>query len=646
MKSFKSVFVIFSFLFSIGLFAQNPGLSWIQILSSKGKIHSHGFLVDSSASIYHAVTFDQPIFIPEIGDTIFNHGLADGLILKMNRYGQMVDIWHFSNNGHLSITDFIFRNQNIVICGSFQDSLFIINGNGKQFLLSSSMPLSAFIIEISRFGEVIIANQPYPNLKYASINKIHFSSSNFIKAMFASDSTSKLIQNIIEVEKQNQNLLFPLLSTTKHSLLGIIEYKNNICFYGSFIDSLSLVNTSISSKAGRDAYVGFINSDNHSVTLKSFNSHQNAEVVDAAVYNDQLWLAINYSDSLFLPNGDTLVSFGGTETLLAAFNDSLILVHQIQLKGILSERTDKLYVQDSIMYLFTNISSPVIEAHVNGCLVSTFRQDNIKGNAALFAISKERNPELIWMTQHDWTTKITGLWRPSLNETIISGSFTDKLTIDSTIYLSNGFGDAFLFRIYDDCINKFKSTTQFLYVCNGDSLMLSHVGITPDGYAFVDTGIKDNLYISKDISLSFRHLLDCGCLATDTVVIVFTDNDLYSPQNFSNQNSIFLSNSKKVIPIKHTGSCIKQDLSVRIFPNPFQHFTTIEFWSPNNVSLTYSIQSVNGKILRHENNLSFASGLNRFNPDSRGLSSGIYFLIVVMKIGEHIYQHQFKLIKQ
>ncbi len=76
--------------------------------------------------------------------------------------------------------------------------------------------------------------------------------------------------------------------------------------------------------------------------------------------------------------------------------------------------------------------------------------------------------------------------------------------------------------------------------------------------------------------------------------------------------------------------------SLKVFPNPFQAKTTVEFSLKNNTELNIQLMDVNGRNITLANRQEFQSGINRFEVDGTNLNPGIYFLRLQSAEGQKV----------
>lgn len=639
--------VLFFGLFQQLIQGQQTGLSWMNIFGSKGNDHSPGFIYHQTGYYILAIGFDQALCLPGTNDTIWPKGQSDGLLIKVDDNGQIIDKWQLMNKGHLTITAIVQSDQNIAVAGSFQDSLFLHSNNGPQFLLNTQNYLSPFIIELTTDGTVIQAMNPYEDARYASTNYLWQSESALAAASFATIDSSNVLYNFIDLFHISGNKQIQLQSNTTHTVLGTCSFGDKTVFFGAFNDTLILGNDSLIAKAGKDAYFGLADQDGSIGFLGSFGSLQHAEAIAAASFENLLWVGVNFSDTLYLPNADTLVSVGSNDCLIAAFNDSLDLVHKIHIQGVFAERVDKLFVQDNKLYIFTNVASPVISGFVNETLNTQIEQDNVLGNAALFELDQNLQLNFLWMAQHDWTTKITGLRKAGPDETIIAGLFTEQLTIDSILYTSAGNADAFLLKISDQCISTMKSSLHYVSFCPGDSIFIPHLNVDQEGNFVYTSGYSGGLYIFEPTSISLQTTLDCGCNASDSIIFMHTDPANSELSATQNKSVLFLPNTKIQLSLKYCGDCsLNEHFTLSASPNPFLKQTNVSISLPQDGKVSFSVMRMDGTIITQQTEMKLNAGMHFYPVNLDHLPAGTYMLHVFYSYGSVSGIKTMKLINQ
>jgi len=77
----------------------------------------------------------------------------------------------------------------------------------------------------------------------------------------------------------------------------------------------------------------------------------------------------------------------------------------------------------------------------------------------------------------------------------------------------------------------------------------------------------------------------------------------------------------EVVKIKNNN----QELDIKVFPNPFQEYVSLQYYSRNEDMLIAYFLSINGAII-NEKNFKLLPGLNNFNFETKGLTKGTYIL--------------------
>jgi hypothetical protein len=647
-SSYKYLILVSGFCLFVSLLnAQPTGLSWINLFGSKGIERSPGFVYHHSGSLFLAVVFDQKMVLPQSHDTITPKGNTDGLIIKLNQMGTILETWQLSNRGHLTITGLSATESGIVITGNFQDSLFVHKSNASQFLLKTDKVLGAFVLEMSASGDIASASNPFTDALYASTNHLASESGSNLFASVAIDDSVAALRNFIDSYSASFSKRNMLHYSALQSVLGVCHFNEKAAYYGAFKDTLVLGNDSLVSRSGKDAYIGVLDADRNFERLLSFGSLQHAEAMSAVSFNSLLWVAVNFSDSLFLPNGDTVTSGGSNDCLIAAFNNEFVLTTKIQLSGQLAERVDKLFVQDQTLYVFANISSPNVMIYLNDSLCASYPQNNLYGNAALFSVDTTNNVNLIWKTQHDWTSKIISLRKAGPSETIISGLFTDQLSVDSIQYQSMGGTDVFILKLEDNCINSLKSAIYHIQVCEGDSLFIPHLIANQDGSYRYDPSNAAGIFVHQTSGLLIKHILDCGCNASDSLVFVFGRPSDMLKSGFSKQNSVYLANTKIQLLYNYCGECASQyGFTVQALPNPFKQNVSLKVSMPEAGKLSYKIFGTDGAVLALPVVHKLSHGSHDIELFIKHLKPGTYILQLSCTTSTITETHYLKLIKQ
>jgi len=628
--------------------AQQSGLAWLKLLGSSGIEHSPGFVAHPNGDYYLALTFNAPIVLPSSTDTLQPMGGEDGLLARYTAEGSLVATIQLASKGHVSITDLVLHNNNIVLSGGFQDSLILIKEGNEQLALHTEQYLNGYLLEFSPNAQLIRAVNPMEDAVYAAVNHLGSNSGGLFAAAYMQSDTSAQIKNVMLGWDDQQTSLTLMKPASTHKILGINPYRQtDKVFYGTFRDTLVYGQDTLIAKAGTDACLGVLDELDQPLALLGFGSYQNTEAIAATQYLNHLWVAINFSDTLFLPNHDTIVSSGSNDILIAGFDSLMNLNHQFRITGVFAENADELFVQGNEMFVFSNVASPVIRIYHNDSLQLEVNQNNMHGNATLFSINNLLQSNFVWMTQHDWSSSITGLHKFNSTETIISGVFTDKLIIDSLQYDAIGNSDVFFLRVSDACISKFKSNYLTIPFCEGDSVYLPHLQRNDQGGYDYNPALEHGIYITQPTGIMMENWLECGCLAKDSIVFMFADDLEQKMMTSHNKSQIYLANTQINLTIDYCGECaIQQLLTADISPNPFKHNSNLNISVSESGVLSYTLYSSLGVPLSQVVGRQIEPGTYHFNLPLHTHTSGTY-LVKVLFIGkEHSLKREIKLIKR
>lgn len=649
MKSnFKYLILLGGFCLFVSLLnAQPTGLSWINLFGSKGIERSPGFVYHHSGNMFLAVVFDQKMVLPQSNDTVTPKGNADGLIVKLNQMGTILETWQLSNTGHLTITGLSATETGIMITGNFQDSLFFHKNNASQFLLKTDKILGAFVLELTASGDIVTASNPFSEALYASSNHLASENGSNLLASVAIDDSVAALRNFIDSYSATFSKRNLLHYNALQSVMGVCHFNEKALYYGAFSDTLVLGNDTLISRAGKDAYVGVLDADRNFERVMSFASYQHAETVSAVSFNGLFWVAVNFSDSLFLPNGDTVTSGGSNDCLIAAFTNDYAITTKIQISGQLAEKATKLFVQDETLYVFANISSPNVLLYLNDSLTATYPQNNLYGNAALFSVDTTNNLSLVWTTEHDWTSKIIAIRKAGPAETIISGLFTDQLKVDSVDYPSIGGTDLFILKIEDACINSLKTSIHYIQVCEGDSIFIPKLVANANGTYRYEPSVDSGVFIYKAGGLRISHILDCGCHASDSLVFVFGSPSQQLKSAIVQQNSIYLANTQLQLIYDYCGNCaIQTTFAVQAMPNPFKDILSLKIDMAEAGKVLYSVYGSDGTLLIAPVEHKLSPGSNDIKLYVKHLKPGTYILQLSCITSQITDTQYIKLIKQ
>ncbi|MDA3942484.1 MAG: T9SS type A sorting domain-containing protein [Bacteroidetes bacterium] len=641
--------VLFSFtLAPLSADAQQSGLAWLRLLGSSGIEHSPGFVAHANGDYYLALTFSAPLLLPGSTDTLSPQGSEDGLLARYNAQGALVSAVQMASKGHVSITDLVLHNNKLVLSGGFQDSLILIADGSQQLALFTDHYLNGYLLEFNADIELIRAVNPMDDAVYATVNHLSSSSGGLFATAYMQSDTSSQINNVMLEWNDQQINLSQLKPAGMHKILGVSPYRHtDKVFYGTYRDTLVYGQDTLIAKAGTDACLGVLDQLDQPVALLGFESYQNAEAIAAARYLDHLWVAVNFSDTLFLPNQDTIVSAGSNDLLIAGFDSLMNLNHQFRITGVFAEYADELFVQGNEMFVFSNVASPVIRIYHNDTLQLEVNQSNMHGNAALFSINDMLQSSFVWITQHDWSSSITGLHKLNSTETIISGVFTDELVIDSLQFDAVGNSDVFFLRVSDACISKFKSQYLTIPFCEGDSVYLPHLTKNDQGGYFFDPELEQGVYITQPTGIVLENRLECGCLASDSIVFLFAGDAQQSQLTINRKSQIYLANTQIELTVDYCGECMIQHmLSAEISPNPFKHKSNLNISVSEAGVLSYVLFTSLGVPISQVIEKRIETGTYHFELPLHTQPPGTYLVKVLFAGEEHSLQREIKLIKQ
>jgi hypothetical protein len=628
--------------------AQQSGLAWLKLLGSSGIEHSPGFVAHPNGDYYLALTFNAPIVLPGSTDTLQPMGGEDGLLVRYTAEGSLVTAVQLASKGHVSITDLVLHNNKLVLSGGFQDSLILIADGSQQLALFTDHYLNGYLLEFNADIELIRAVNPMDDAVYATVNHLSSSSGGLFAAAYMQSDTSAQIKNVMLGWDDQQTSLTLMKPASIHKILGINPYRQtDKVFYGTYRDTLVYGQDTLFAKAGTDACVGVLDELDQPMALLGFESYQNTEAIAATQYLNHLWVAINFSDTLFLPNHDTIVSSGSNDILIAGFDTLMNLNHQFRITGVFAENADELFVQGDEMFVFSNVASPVIRIYHNDSLQLEVNQNNMHGNATLFSINNLLQSNFVWMTQHDWSSSITGLHKFNSTETIISGVFTDQLIIDSLQYDAIGNSDVFFLRVSDACISKFKSNYLTIPFCEGDSIYLPHLQRNDQGGYDYNPALEQGIYITQPTGIMMKNWLECGCLAKDSIVFMFADDLEQKMMASQNKSQIYLANTQIELTVDYCGECVIQHLlTAELSPNPFKHKSNLNISVSEAGVLSYVLFTSLGVPISQVIEMRIETGTYHFELPLHTQPLGTYLVKVLFVGEEHSLQREIKLIKQ
>jgi hypothetical protein len=634
-------------------FSQAEGVIWMNLFGSKGSENSPGFVTDSSGAFYFALTFEKSLIVPGTSDTLIPAGGYDGLIAKYNNQGNLNDYWWLKSNGFISINSINNIGNNIFIGGCFQDTLLIQKRKTNKETLIASTPvnLSGYLLELSKTGEVIDTQLTDTTAQYSLFNHLTIKNNEVAASGIILEEDNNNKYNTLHYSTGGNEHYLRLGNERNQKLNDLILMSDLVLFGGSFNDTIYFDQDTLIPKSNHDAFLSgiFLNSD--SSFTKLLKSDQNAEIATLIEYDSVLWVGVNFNDTLTVQDTIKFSSKGARDILLLKYDSNINLASWFQIGGQLDDRLDKIIINNQLMYLLTNISSPATYLSNPDSVHLLLEQDNLRGNAALFSLDSLENITHLWLIQQDWANKITQVAKVNETETILSGVFDTKMSVDSVPYFTKGGQDAYFFRVSDACLNSLKASPMMVQFCEGDTIFIPDVYITDDNYLKIDEENEQGIYITETCSYRLKIKESCGCINVDSIVFQATDGKKSNAIPFSRFDREVLSffNDSIQIELNYLGDCsILEDdiLSVAVVPNPFDSNADIEVLTTESGSLTYQLFDMYGKPISTQMEQDLFVGSSTIKLPIQKLTNGSYLLKVIYQTDDYTHNESIILLKK
>lgn len=515
--------IILLMVISVAGNAQQNGLAWFRSIATEGVDHSPGFAVDSDGQVFVAVNYASPLKLETTtGTDSLNPGLhGQALVAQISTAnGSIQGYFRFSSPGHIAITGIGFHLHRMVVSGSSHDSVWLHPQQGDSLFVGGGAGVhSGFQLFCGPGGENPVFSQPAVAALRSGFEHICSADSLLVTTgKYLPDSVTLRRVMIAKGDGQSRQLSLP--ETT-----GTMEL-NDLCMAfgrlfagGAFRDSLQTTRGAIYALAGKDAFVAVadtIDSTYLNVPL-AWHGLQNAQVAALAAFDASLWVAVNFSDTLHHAGGPLLGGRGGSEAALFRYDSLLQLQATYHLKGNRSERIERLFVTGNQLYVLGNLSSDSCSLLRDGNAVLELGHGYGTGAHTLLRINTEGQAGLVWMAKEGRLGKLTGVYKISPTETLLSGLYGSTITIDSVPYEPYGIQDVYVLRIDDICLSRLKTSKQTFRFCAGDSLEL-RLAIAGPGHVLQATGkSSDYFFVREPGTYSIPYESDCGCLEADSL---------------------------------------------------------------------------------------------------------------------------------
>lgn len=633
-------------------FAQVNELSWINLYGGKKHEMTMGFVKDSLN--YHLpIIFNDSIRFNLNGSdtTLHSEGGIDAVVLTVNQDGQSTNYRHFANKGDLSITSLEIRNGNLILAGSFQDSLKMITNQGEGiFIASTNKALDSYIAEISPDNQILMfssspeqANQAYINYLVSDNNRLFACGTALIdslsepKIMFFVDSAGQ------------SNYSFPCSSLSMEIKSIGFTSRGSLGFAGGYLNGHVFNQDTLGANEAQNAFFAYGDDGFNDINFYTYLSPQDAVVAAYVANETESWIAISFADTLIMPQGQSFVSEGSMDVLLVQMDSLFTPVNYYHFAGIMYEKADNLFVQDSTVYFLGNVSSPVITVFRNGSMIQEITQENLLGNTVLFAFYPDGGTGLVWSVSNSVIGSIKSVDKFMETETVISGNFHDQMKIDSSFYYSEGGMDVYMMRITDICLNTMKNTVQYINFCEGDSLQLLNYKPDTNGKLMAYENMERPFFISKDVTYWFENIADCGCINTDSIRFVQvkrTELENGLKNRITGQRSIYL-NPDNIVLIDYYGNCSTDNntYSLLLTPNPAGNESYLDFTLTRKCKVIVDVFGTDGVKLMEVVERDYSDGGHRIILPVSSFSSGNYIVKVQLIGDDFAVQKILKLMK-
>jgi hypothetical protein len=650
----KIVFIIFlnlTIIYLSQLKAQNQNnLKWIRRFYSSEYSASPGF-VEKNDNLFMPINYSGILYYIVNDDPLplTKANCSNTLLCKFNNVtGELNTHCNLKSNAPLAITSINLSEDGLLMAGSYRDSVFGETDSSALLYLGGTPGLEkAFTIKLDfNFNLINFQNQNF-STEQSGFNSVTTFDDKFVAIGTASLDSSDPMFNYAAWDQAEDKITFMVDTVQGIILSSTTNFKDKPWVCGSFADSLVLADTIFKSSSGTQAFGAILQDEGNPYTnALVWRSRQLAHAVSLASKDNFLWAAVNYSDTLFLPNGQYVVSLGMTDGAILQYDTVFNLTHIYQLGGIYSDRIDKLFVDGDILFVLGNIASPDGQFYKDG--ISILQLDTIQHIGLQILISiKDGQPErLEWAAHEGRLGKIAAAKKLNSSEFFIAGTYAQPLIIDSIEFKPYNISNIYLMRIANDCINQLKKSNLEVNICQGDSLKI-------EGAYFIGSkqiGLNSDssfIILKMPGKYAIKLYSNCQCNVSDTLEVKFLPN-IINQKSFiiSTDLQIYTLSNGNLLKIIYCGECkmAPSEPVFYIFPNPFDKEATIQAELPNAARLNLILLNSQGqKVMTQEKY--YNSGKHVIHLNTKSLQAGSYWLQISCRNESAIYTKIFTLIK-
>ena len=617
--------------------SQQSGLAWFRSIATAGVDHSPGFAVDSAGQVFVAVNYASPLALETTAGTdSLNPGLhGQALVAHISTNdGSIQRYFRLSSPGHIAITGIGFHLNRLVVSGSSHDSVWLHPHTGDSLWVGGAAGVhSGFQLFCGPGGESPVFTQPVASALRAGFERICSSDSLLV-------TTGKYLPDSVALRrvmlaKGHGNSREVLLPATTHTMeLNDVGFAFGHLFAcGAFRDSLQLHNSTLFALAGKDAFVALadsIDSTYLNVPL-SYHCLQNAHAAAIAAFDGSLWVAVNFSDTLHYGSTQQLHGRGGSDAALFRYDSLLQLQATYHLRGNRGERVERLFVTGNRLYVLGNLASDSCSLLRDGNALLELGHGFGTGAHTLLSIDGEGQAQLVWMAKEGRLGRLTGVYKISPTETLLSGLYGNTITIDSVPYAPFGIQDVYVLRIDDVCLSRLKTKRETFRFCAGDSLLVKFALPMPGNVLQPSDKGSDYFYVRKPGTYSIPYESECGCLEADSLQFewykpVAGEQPLAMLQ--AGINAFRLADGG-LIELRYAGECARAneplEAQFSLQPNPVTTHCHLMAALPEAGALQMELTDGHGAVVWQQLH-TLGSGSHRLPVAVHGLQPGAYML--------------------
>lgn len=634
-------------------FSQNQnGLQWFRQYHSDGICSTPGFVYANQQAVI-ALNFTDTLFF-ETGSVIekrFAKAMGDVMLLKSEmQTGTLTASRQLTAKEYMVVTSITFVDGMIKLAGACRDSVFLVSdSNNLSYLGGHSGKEKGFIISVPFSLDTAHFDYIASNMDESGIDLLKFdgNSGTIATGTARPDSVSEPA-NFVLVDL-NGNTLPLLLDTLSGATISDAAFFNGVPWVGgAFADSLVLLDTILTSNSGTQAFIAKIEAGiTPYAEARVWRCYQKARVAGMATMGPTLWVAINFTDSLMLPNGLQILGKGMSDGVVMQYDTAMNLLNFFQFGGTYSERIDKIFKQGNRLYILANTGSPDTRIWKNGVEANVVTSADNNGVQTLFSIDTDTNSFVEWTATEGRLGKIRGTFKADASETLLSGSFMRPLTIDSMVFNPRGHQDVYLMRIADACINMLKKSNIVIPLCQGDSLTIAGAYLLNGNTVIMDTD-SGLLTLKEPGKFGIRQYETCECRGGDILEIVATNAQRIGRDeagNLKSVHSVLLDDGSRV-DLRYCGDCgISQEAATfQVRPVPASHEAWLDAWLPDPATLSVKVVNSEGAVIS-QTQMKLTAGTHILPLNAQQWPSGTYWLHLTHNNGKTAFSRIFAIVK-